>query len=218
MAAINKDFRNTDACPQLVDVVLKKNNLENKIRRERKRVRIIYNSIRDKQREYFKEFAQIYNNKCAYCGASLGIIDIRLFEIDHFICEAEFTNDTVGRIEAGKAENLVFSCYLCNRGKGSLHIDEEHRIMLNPDDCSITDVFFRDADYYIRIKGGFNNDEQVRLFYDSLTLGCESRRIDYLLLEIKNLIHKQKNTELANRLEQCMGLLLLKKNNTLLYL
>ena len=58
MAAINKDFRNTDACPQLVDVVLKKNNLENKIRRERKRVRIIYNSIRDKQSEYFKEFAQ----------------------------------------------------------------------------------------------------------------------------------------------------------------
>lgn len=61
MAAINKDFRNTDACPQLVDVVLKKNNLENKIRRERKRVRIIYNSIRDKQSEYFKEFAQIYD-------------------------------------------------------------------------------------------------------------------------------------------------------------
>ena len=216
MAAINKDFRNTDACPQLVDVVLKKNNLENKIRRERKRVRIIYNSIRDKQSEYFKEFAQIYNNKCAYCGALLGIIDIRLFEIDHFICEADFTNDTVGRIEAGKAENLVFSCYSCNRGKGSLHIDEEHRIMLNPDDCSIADVFFRDADYYFRIKDDFNNDEQVRLFYNSLTLGSESRRIDYLLLEIKNLIHKKKNTELANRLEQCMGLLLLKKNNTLL--
>lgn len=58
MAAINKDFRNTDACPQLVDVVLKKNNLENKIRRERKRVRIIYNSIRDKQSEYFKELCK----------------------------------------------------------------------------------------------------------------------------------------------------------------
>ena len=47
----------------------------------------MYNFVHDKQDVYFKPFSEIYNCKCAYCGAWIGISDIRLFEVDHFICE-----------------------------------------------------------------------------------------------------------------------------------
>lgn len=213
-----KDYRNANGCPALVDVAGKKDALESKIRDEHKRVQIIYNSIRDKHGEYFDIFSKIYNCKCAYCGISVGIIDMRLFEVDHFVCEASFPNDIHGRAISGKASNLVFSCYSCNRGKGNLLIDEGHRRLLNPDNGSIANVFFRDDDYYIRIKKDFCDDQTIEDFYQSLMFGSEFRRLDYLLLEIKHLIVRQRpqNACLADKLEQCMGLMLLKRNSTLI--
>ena len=83
----NKDYRNTTNCPVLVDVALKKCALERKIQQDHKRAKIMYNFVHDKQDVYFKPFSEIYNCKCAYCGAWIGISDIRLFEVDHFICE-----------------------------------------------------------------------------------------------------------------------------------
>lgn len=77
----NKDYRNTTNCPVLVDVALKKCALERKIQQDHKRAKIMYNFVHDKQDVYFKPFSEIYNCKCAYCGAWIGISDIRLFEV-----------------------------------------------------------------------------------------------------------------------------------------
>ena len=91
----NKDYRNTTNCPVLVDVALKKCALERKIQQDHKRAKIMYNFVHDKQDVYFKPFSEIYNCKCAYCGAWIGISDIRLFEVDHFICEDAFSTSLV---------------------------------------------------------------------------------------------------------------------------
>jgi 5-methylcytosine-specific restriction endonuclease McrA len=214
----NKDYRNTTNCPVLVDVALKKCALERKIQQDHKRAKIMYNFVHDKQDVYFEPFSEIYNCKCAYCGAWIGISDIRLFEVDHFICEDAFSKDTAGRSEAGKVSNLVLACYSCNRGKGKLMIDEDHQGTLNPDDGSIAQVFDRNEDYYICIRPDYAEDQVVVDFYQKLLLGSEFRRLDYLLLEIKNFISTQRtsNPTVAEKLEQCLGALMMKRNKTLI--
>lgn len=213
---ISKDYRNTDKCPILSEIDTKKNELELRIRERHKKVKILYNRINDKQGDYFKDFAKIYNFKCAYCGAALKFTDIRLFEIDHFICETAFPDNTAGRAEAGKIDNLTFSCFSCNRGKGKLHIKDSYLTLLNPDDNSIANIFDRDEWYYIKINDTYSKDSFLRSFYDKLLLGSEVRRLDFLLLEMENLKEQlqDRNKELAYKLEQCMSKLLQKKNYT----
>ena len=213
---INTDYRNTDQCLTLTDVRAKKNALEKRIRECHKKTKIIYNRINDKHDTYYKEFAAIYNYKCAYCGTSLKFTDIRLFEIDHYICESAFSKDTAGRSEAGRIENLIFSCFSCNRGKGQLHIQDAYVPILNPDDNSISDVFFRDDKYYIKIRNEYSSDEFIKLFYEELMLGSEFRRLDFLLLEMDNFVKKMQpsNREMTQKLEQCMNKLMQKKNCT----
>ena len=208
------DYRNAIHCPPLNEVAKQKGELGQKIRDAHPRRKIIYNSINNKQSEYFKEFAKIYNFKCAYCGASVKFTDVRLFEIDHYICESAFPNDTKGRAEAGKIENLIFSCYSCNRGKGKLHIKGDYAFLLNPDENSIANAFFRTPDYYIHVQEEHTSDEFVKLFYKELTLGSEFRRLDFLLLEMDQLITQLRtsNKDLANKLELCLGRLMQKKN------
>jgi len=215
---IKKDYRNTDKCPSLSDVETKKNILNQKIREKHPRTKILYNLIKNKQGEYFKEFAEIYNHKCAYCGAVLKFTDIRLFEVDHFICESSFPNDTNGRATAGKVENLVFSCYSCNRGKSRLYVELGYQATINPDDNSIATVFSRDEEYYIKISNDSCKDSFVQLFYEKLRLGSEARRIDFLLLEMDNLVAQllDSNKELAEKIEQCKSKLLQKKNYALI--
>lgn len=216
-ANTNKDYRNTTNCPILVDVALKKCELERKIQEEHQRAKIMYNFIHDKQDIYFNQFSEIYNFKCAYCGVSIGISDKRLFEVDHFICEDAFSKNTEGRKEAGKVSNLVLACYSCNRGKGKLMINENYREMMNPDDGSIAQVFYRSEDYYICIRPDFAKDQVVIDFYHRLLLGSEFRRLDYLLLEIKNFISTQRTTNptAAKQLQQCLATLIIRRNKTL---
>lgn len=208
------DYRNTKQCLSLVEVATKKNALKLKIQGAHKRTKIIYNRINDRGSVFFKEFACIYNFKCAYCGTSINITDGRLFEIDHYICESAFSNDTAGRIEAGKIENLIFSCYSCNRGKRNLHIKDNHLPLLNPDDNSISNVFLRNSDYYIKIQEKYLEDKFIQLFYAKLMLGSEFRRLDFLLLEMDKLIIQLQtsNKDLAGKLEQCKGKLIQKRN------
>lgn len=214
----DKDYRNTDTCPVLAEVAFKKNDLEDKIRKEHKRAKIMYTYVRNKQGAYFGPFSKIYNDKCAYCGVLIGIKDICMFEVDHFICESSFSNDIKGRSEAGRVNNLVLSCYSCNRGKGNLLIEGAYKKILNPDDGSIAKVFVRDEDYYIRIQSDYVGDSVIEDFYKELTLGSELRRLDYLLLEMRNLIsvHRLDNPDIAEKLEQCFCSLIMKRNKTLI--
>lgn len=87
---------------------------------------------------------------------------------------------------------------------------------MNPDDNSIADLFYRDDEYYIKISNDYSSDEFIQLFYQELMLGSEFRRLDFLLLEMDNLIKKMQssNTGLTQKLEQCMNRLIQKKNCT----
>lgn len=213
----NNDYRNTEKCPILIDVALKKCELESMIRKEHLRAKIMYNFIHNKQGDYFVPFLKVYNSKCAYCGVRIGIIDIRMFEVDHFICEDAFPDNTAGRSEAGKVSNLVLSCYSCNRGKGKLAIDGKYQEILNPDNGAIANVFMRDDNYYIEIRPQYTGDCIVEDFYDRLLLGSEFRRLDYLLMEIENLISMQRfyNSSITEKLELCFSRLIVKRNKTL---
>ena len=211
-----KDYRNTLECSCLEEVGKKKKQLEKVIRDKHKKVEIFYYSIKYKKGEYFNLFAEIYNHKCAYCGVANIFRDIHLFEVDHFVCESAFEDSAEGRAKAGKVSNLVLSCYSCNRGKTKLHIKDKHKILLNPDDNSIAQVFFRDDDYYIRINDDFLQDDFIQSFYEHLSFESETKRIDFLLLEMNNLISKvqDKNSELADKLGNCVRILMQKKNCT----
>ncbi len=217
MVVETKDYRNADGCLVLTDMKQKKSTLENQILQEHPRQRIMYNAIKNKNEQYFRIFAKIYNFKCAYCGAKMGDTDIRLFEVDHFVCKSSFPSDKQGHAKAGRTSNLAFSCYSCNRGKSNLAFDEIHQELLNPDNGSIATVFTRDDYYYIRVADTYSEDTHVQRFYKQLSLGSEFRRLDYLLLEMSNLasIKKEENPTLVEKLEQCIEVLLQRKNSNI---
>lgn len=216
MVVATKDYRNADGCPVLTDVQEKKAKLEKQICQEHPHQRIMYNVIKNRNDKYFEILESIYNHKCAYCGARIGHTDIKLFEVDHFICESSYSKSTQGRIKAGRTSNLIFSCYSCNRAKSDFLISGKYRKLLNPDDGSIAKVFIRDDLYYIRVASTYSEDSSVQMFYNQLMLGSETRRLDYLLLEMSNLAYAKMTEDpaLAEKLDQCIGILLQRKNNT----
>lgn len=162
---------------------------------------------------YYKKFAKIYNNKCAYCGAILGLLPIESFEIDHFLNEASFPNTTEGRIEAGRMHNLTWSCVSCNRGKRGITIKPPYDILLNVDNGNIATVFRRDKEYYIQICDTYKNDEFVRKFYEALHLGYETRRLDYLCLQLEGRYQAEKNEKRKIKLGESLSILLKKRNH-----
>lgn len=208
----DKDYRNTIYCPKLDNVESQKNTLEKEIKSEFPRTKIIYNKVNKRDSKYHEKFAKIYNNKCAYCGALWGLLPVESFEIDHFLNEASFSDTTKGRIEAGKLVNLVWSCISCNRGKCELTIKPPYDVLLNVDNGNIADVFKRDKDFYIRIDATYQQDKFIRRFYDALHLGYETRRLDYLGLQLEGRYKAEKDEERKRKLGESLSILLKKRN------
>lgn len=211
---MNDDYRNTKYCPKLENIIAKKLSLESSIRQNNPKTKILYNRIHGKDSTYFTVFSEIYNHKCAYCGASMLFTDKRLFEVDHFICESSYGKDTASKAEAGRLSNLVLACYTCNRGKKDFLIKDDYCHVLNPNDDSIAKVFYRDDEYYIQIQDEYKSDAIIKDFYDKLKLGYQTRRLDYLLLEMRGLLVKFKSEELKDKLKSAMAILIEKKNCT----
>ena len=204
------DYRNSAYCPVLTDISNKKNNLKEEILKVHPDATNFYNYIRNNDDKYKSEFGNIFNGKCAYCGQSLDISGITTFEIDHYICSSsknfsdEFKNDV---------NNLVFSCRMCNRKKGSLEIKGEYIKVLNPEDGSIAKVFYRDEDFYIKIVDAYINDSFVNKFYNTLGLNYEIKRLDYLLLMMYGLYYKlDSENSYRTKLNECITLLQKKRN------
>lgn len=196
----DKDYRNTQCCKELIDVSNKKERLEAQIQEDFPRTRIIYNKVKKRGGIYNRKFAEIYNEKCAYCGILLGLIPLESFEVDHFINEASFSDTEEDRIKAGRMENLIWSCIDFNRGKSGLTITPPYDHILNVDQGNICQVFERDKDFYIRINAQYKNDEFVKMFYDSLHLGYQRRRMDYLLLQMYGRMKAERNEMKKNKL------------------
>ena len=206
------DYRNTVYCPVLNRVEEQKQNLEKEIKAAFPRTKIIYNKVNHRDSFYHKRFAEIYNDKCAYCGARWGLLPVECFEVDHFLNEASFPDTTEGRAKAGRMENLVLSCISCNRGKRGIAIEPPYDSLLNVDNGNITAVFKRDEEYYIQICDTYKDDEFIQQFYGALHLGYETRRLDYLGLLLEGKYQAEKNTERKRKLGECLSILLKKRN------
>lgn len=210
--ARDKDYRNTEYCPILNKVEEQKQVLEKEIKSEFPRTKIVYNKVNNRDSVYHKKFAQIYNNKCAYCGALWGLLPVESFEVDHFLNEASFPDTTEGRVEAGRMINLVWSCISCNRGKREITIKPPYDDLLNVDNGNIAMVFRRDREFYIRICNTYQNDKFIQQFYKSLHLGYETRRLDYLGLQLEGKYQAEKDEKRKNKLGECLSILMKERN------
>lgn len=207
---MKNDYRNTIYCSPLEDLGVKKKNLNEKICNEHPRAKIIYNQVKDKKKNYKKDFMEIYNYKCGYCGNSIANISSDLFEVDHYICESSFESKEI----AGKIENLVLACYDCNRSKSNFLIKDEYIDVLNPDLDKIKDVLYRDEMYYIQISERYEGDMFMKSFYKQLKLGYQSRRLDFLLINLRGMCEKLDGKPHAEKINTILRKLQQKRNLT----
>lgn len=203
------DYRNTKYCPELKEILQKKEKLVLKIKEEHPRAKNMYNYIHSNDGSYKKEFLDIYNYKCAYCGVSISIIPKSKFEIDHFVYEKSFASKT----EAGQIDNLILSCSDCNHNKSAFVFPEEDKPYLYPDDYKLGNTFVRDEKYYICIAKPFKDNKTVNDFYYKLRLDKELHRIDYLLMNMIGLRDNlQKTSKIRNIMNDAITFLYSKRN------
>ena len=206
---MKNDYRNTVYGVPKKNIINEKKALEERIKREHPRVKIIYNQINKKDSEYNKQFRNIYNNKCAYCGITTDVISSELFEVDHFICESSYSGDS---INAGKINNLVLSCKKCNGAKKDFIWSEAYSPRFNVDDESITELFYRNEEYSIRIEQKYITDNIICSFYRKLKLDEEIRRLDFLLMNMYGFYNKYSDDKKIEKILKCIMLLQKKRN------
>ena len=217
------DYRNSTYCIPLENILEKKEKLRGIINQDRPRVKNYHAWISKKEENYRDKFIEIYNWKCAYCGNSTDNSPKSLMQIDHVICESSFEKEkmkngvkvkVVDNIKAGQIGNLVFSCSDCNGWKSDHLLKDGYEEMLHPDNEKITEIFFRDDQYYIKITEMYEADSSIKMFYDKLKFNKEIRRLDYLLLELRGLCKKNKSRiEINLRLHKAIDLLMERRNN-----
>lgn len=205
------DYRNTPFCKKLSNLEQKKEHLKKIILSQHPKQKNIYSKIHDRSLHFFIDFGEIYNNKCAYCGVSSDVVGLNNFEIDHYICKAQFDDEE----KAGQITNLRFSCKFCNRKKRDYQIESCYQKILDPDDIIISSVFKRASDYRIIISEEYKNDTTIKQFYTKLAFDNQFRRIDFLLMNMINYSKKIKNRNIKEKIGSCIELLYLKKNNIL---
>lgn len=204
------DYRNTVYCSKLEELDTKKKRLNEEICKDHPKLRIIYNEVKKIDGPYKPKFMEIYNYKCSYCGNSIDNISTNLFEVDHYIYESSFNS----KEEAGKIENLVLACYDCNRSKSSFMIEKDFIEILNPDLEGIKEVFCRDEMYYIQIVENYKMDKLIKSFYKQLKFSYQSRRLDFLLMNIHGLYRKMEGKPQAEGLNIILTKLQQKRNLT----
>ena len=207
-----EDYRNTKYCPVLCDLAHKKKEVEIAVRKAHPRATDMHAYIAKKDLPYKKEFGKAYNWKCAYCGVSVEIIPMELFEIDHFVPK-EATQFDGSKAKAGHIENLVFACSNCNRAKDDFECPAEDLHKINPDSVEILHSFMRDGMYYIRIRDDRRTDKTVRDFYEKVKFASQLHRIDYLLMNMLGLCSfLDKNGHSCESLRKAIELLRKRRN------
>ena len=205
------DYRRTKYCPKFEDITRKKQELNDEILKEHPRARDMHNYISNNKNKYKLKFIKIYNGKCAYCGASIDLIQKEFFEIDHFINEKASCFNS--KKDAGYIDNLILACHSCNHNKSSFLVEKKAFKYLFPDNKKIQSTFVRTDDYYIKINDKYLTNNNIKEFYKKLNLGAELHRLDYLLLNIGGLQDKCKsNRELYYELGQIKDALRIKRN------
>lgn len=203
---MSNDYRNTNYCPKLGSVTSKKKDLQKKIESQYPNHKNFYSIISKKSERYREDFSKIYNRKCAYCGVSLEIMPI--FEVDHYIPKKLFSSED----DTGQIDNLVYSCFSCNRNKRDFKINNQYVTLLNPDNGNIAKLFIRADDYSIQIQKKYEADYIIQAFYKKLHFNFDIRRLDYLLLCMHGLSKKITNKNDRQKLAKAINLLQTKRN------
>ena len=203
-----EDYRKTKYCKPLDGIQERKAKVRQSVLADHPRAIDMHKYVSDNSEKYKLEFMEAYNFKCAYCGASIHLIPIGSFEVDHYI------NQKSGRFstkkDAGDINNLVLACHDCNHGKNAFPITEENEDDLNPDKENILLNFCRDNMFYIKLTEFGKKKQSVICFYKKLHLGSEIHRIDYLVMSMIGLHNKLKdkgidNIELSNAINTLIG-------------
>lgn len=207
-----EDYRNTKYCPNLTNLADKKNAVKDAVSAKHTRAKDMHTYISKNEEPFKQQFIEAYNGKCAYCGVSTEIIPWKMLEIDHFIPK-EADRFGKSKANAGYIENLVLSCYDCNRAKSDLEFPDEELHKIHPDGADITNSFVRDDNYYIRISEEMKDDNTVNIFYEKVELGNQLHRIDYLLMNMRGLSRKLTDKHPAHgKLMSAIDLLQQKRN------
>lgn len=209
---MSNDYRNTKYDPPFADLKLKKAAVENLVKEAHPRAKDMHKYISVNDEKFKKEFVKSYNGKCAYCGVSIDIIPMSLFQIDHYVFQKadEFNSS---KAAAGSIDNLVLSCGDCNHNKREFFIPDKDREQLHPDNKCICSIFIRDDNYYIKIANKQLSNELVNKYYEKLKLGLEIHRLDYLLMSMIGLQGKlPDNYPAYAMLGQAINMLKTKRN------
>ncbi|EHQ8840175.1 HNH endonuclease [Enterococcus faecalis] len=146
-----------------------------------------------------KEFRKIYYNRCVYCGVSTQVLPASLFEVDHFLSQSECEKHRLTNVN--HIDNLVSSCAMCNRGKSNYSCSHKYMNLLHPDKNQYPMLFYRDANYYLVIKKEYRNNVDVLNLFKALKFDNELRRIDYLIMELKDFCDTYSNDRLACKIK-----------------
>lgn len=182
------DYRNTQYCQKLGDISKKKEVVKSTILAKHPKENDLHKYISRNYEPFKKQFVEAYNGKCSYCGVSIDIISLKMFEIDHFIPQK--SDCFASKADAGYIENLVLACYNCNRAKRDFKCPEADLQKVHPDGTGITSSFVRGDDYCIRINDKMKEDETVIKFYKQVNLDNPIHRLDYLLMNMRGLSKK----------------------------
>lgn len=166
-----------------------------------------YSKVSDRRMIANRMFRECYNNKCVYCGVPITINGRRLFEVDHYIPKSSKKLN----IDFNNISNLVNACYECNRKKSYFEIDNNYLDLLNPNN-SIFKLFIRNKDFGIEINKKYSNNSEINKFYNKLCFGGELRRLDYLLMSMKDLQETIHSDVIVDKLARCIQILQEKRN------
>ena len=106
----------------------------------------------------------------------------------------------------------MLSCKKCNRAKKDFIWDEVYSSKFNVDDGSITELFYRDKNYYIKVENKFITDKTICEFYRKLKLDEEIRRLDFLLMNMYGFSKKHSSDRISEKISKCVVLLQQKRN------
>lgn len=182
-----KDYRNTSYKTYDNTHNEKKEVFMSEFRKVHKKAWNIYSNIKSRQCSFNRTFKEIYNDTCVYCGINTHVIELSRFEIDHFIPQAVLDKNLgYTTQEINGINNLVNSCNMCNRKKSSFITDKQNFELLHPDKEYLNGIFERLEDFSIVINNDYTNNGEVVKFYESLNLDNQIRRLDFLIMEMKD--------------------------------
>jgi len=179
-----KDYRSTILSVLPSDISDLKIKLHKKITEESK-LKNMYSAVND--RRFKSLYRKVYEYKCAYCGVNNYVRDHDYFEVDHYYPQNPKFGKPHDKVDT--LENLVLACFKCNRAKGNLTLPNSKYAQFHPD-TTIKDVFKRHKDFSIVIDASYASNEYAIKIYNKLELYSQFRRLDYLLMELNDLIYR----------------------------